>query len=628
MKNLSIKVGVALACLAMTTQLYANVSCDIAVSTKAKEIATREGLKDKATSELVALVEKDPDLIKYLSDVNFINYVKAVAQGKDHRELAPFLYQIWKNESLRDVNLSNINGGKTPNDKVGVIKLAQIFMEANAIDPKTVPGRFKYNMEKFVLQLKKLPYTLKKLKTMMNAEMHPNVLDANVWAFKGFLDYKIRDAGLRPWDAVIGSMDAVRLSDVENVSPMTVAAIQMMANAIEIPIGPYSNNSGETLRAVSPHATRFMGRTDEQEAYFMAQIAKMRDEALAAGKPFKEPIHCEASWCREENRHAGTLRNSATGVVGFPMKEDTQFSSYPGLDPLKIENALFHLFSRNSTEWNAGSGYFLVGGHATGALAGHIGNVRRDELKHQSIFGGLYKYLLGDTYGKRLTEMSKKLIHEIGEKGSSTSLYGDVLNKEPLSLIEIIYIHIRYEMNIRKFFATLPLKSLRKIYDTQINLTPIPELPMSADKQKAIEQLSAREASLRKALARWPKAQREAYEAMEAFEIRLNSNITRLIKEKFITFKGAEDYGSFATAEMGLKIDRLEVSDLADYGMGNLSPKEMALLKRSLKETLRDYQIMNNTMVRNMGLSVELVDALHGFELVKDAAYEAVPKAK
>lgn len=586
---------------------FAQVSCEVAVS-QAKELAAKEKLNEVNTQKLLAMVEKDPDLIRYLNDDNFLAYVKGVAQGKSVNELAPYLFEMWKNEGLNDVNLN----------KKGVPDLAKVFSESNAF--KNDPDLTKrHKKERLALQLKALPATLKRLKNLIETEMHPSVLDANLWAFKGYLDYKIADAGLRPWNAVSGSFGSIKLNQVSAIDPTTMIKVSMLANAIEIPIDKYSDNSGETLRVVSPQATRFMGKNTEQATAHQ----KIIDAARAAGK---NEIFCVNSWCREENRHAGVLANSATGIGGYKPKEDTQFSSYPGLDALNVQDAFFHLFSRNDTEWHAGSAYFLLGGHASGALGTWIGNIRHDELKHQSIFGGLYKYLLGDTYNTRLKEMMKKALTELREKGKDESLYGDIFSTEPVTAIETLYIHVKYEQAIRRFFQSVGLKTLRKVYETDINLKELPADPMSPEKERAINELSAKETEIRKALGRWPKAQREAYLRLEAFEKRMNWNLTEMIKVKFNLFKGAEDYGSVESVRVNRVIDQLSQKDWSDFGFGQLNKEQVQLAQQSLKETLRDYQIMNNRMVRSLGLNVTFLDATKGFELAKDAQYDAVKK--
>jgi len=520
--------------------------------------------------------------------------------------IAPHLYRLWENQELNQKNLS----------KLGTQELARI-MEGSAAPAKT--DQKAHMKRRWAMQLRALPNTLKVIKELVETEMHPSRLDANVFAFRGYLFDRFADSGLRPWSKVEGSFSGIQLQQVSAIDPTTWIKVAKLAEGIEIPIDAYSNNSGETLRAISPQATRFMGKTTEEAEYHEKGLREQRAQGKAV-------IFCVNSWCREENRHAGALGNSAKNISGRTLEEEKNFTSYPGLSGLNVKDAFFHLFSRNDTEWHAGSAYFLLGAHARDQLGQWIAHVRQDELKHQSIFGGLYKYIFGDTYNKRLFEMVKKGIAELREKGGEQSMYGDVFKTEPITAIETIYIHYLYEKQIRKFFSSLPLKSLRKIYETEILLEKLGAVPMSAEKEAALKELTERETNFRKTLARWPKAQREAYERLEAFEKRFSLNLEDLIKKGFNSFKGAEDFGSAGHSAVLSKINDLTVQSVSEYGFGFLTKDQLGLLKKSLSETLRDYQIMNNSWVRQNGLTVYLKDARTGFELVRDEAYNKVPR--
>ena len=244
-----------------------------------------------------------------------------------------------------------------------------------------------------------------------------------------------------------------------------------------------------------------------------------------------------------------------------------------------------------------------------------------------SIFGGLYKYLKGNTYNSRLKEMLKKALQEVGEKNGG-SAYGDVLNTEPLSAIELIYVHIIYEKQIRQFFSSLPLKSLRKIYETDVHLKPLDAVAMDPVKEQQLQKMIAKETSIRQALARWPQKQREAYEKLEYFEINNEKIISQIIRDDFNTFNGAEDYGNATHINLLTKIDKITTEEISRrYGVA-FSKDQLALLKQSLRETMRDYQIFNNTSVRSQGLTVVFVNAVTGFDIAKDEAFAKAKKVK
>ncbi|MBK9294594.1 MAG: hypothetical protein IPM57_09135 [Oligoflexia bacterium] len=439
-----------------------------------------------------------------------------------------------------------------------------------------------------------------------------------MWDFYGYLNLKLDISRLRPWPKVDGSFGAIKLSDVTGINPNTFVKTAMLASEIEEPINAYSDNSGEVIRVISPQASRFMGKTAEE-----ALALKNKQESLKKeGK--RPPSYCTNSWCFEENRHEGTLATISQNIVGRPLPMNAPFSAYPNLNPLRVNDAFFHLIARNDTEWHAASAYFFLGAHSKNALNQWVANVRHDELKHMSIFGGLYKYLRGNTYNSRLKGMLLKMLEEIKEKDSKSD-YADFAS-EPLSLLELAYVHIMYEKEIRLFFKSLPLKSLRKIYETKVNLEPLESTPIEASKLLQLKQAIEQETKMRKTLARWPKSQRKHYEELEDFEKQFDALIIKIISD-LEYFKGAEDFENPKHIELISTINYMTESQIAAvYGV-SIGAKQLALLKQSLQETIRDYQIMNNQTVRSLGLSVKFVDAHTGFDIVRDETYNSLKKA-
>ncbi len=572
--------------------------CDKEVLSWLKKLVDDQKLPKGTEAQLAALVKENPRLAEYLSDKDFVEYTKGVAQGKSLKELRPTLYHIWKKASNSDE--LRLTEAMSP-EVLDIMKSAEAPFDGRK-------AGLAFSTQKFVDQLKGLPGTLDRIKTLVNNEMDPKILDSRVFDFYGYLNLELDASRVRAWKTVDGGYKAISLNDVRDLDPTTFSKVSMIAHEIEIPINPYSDNSGETLRVVSPQASRFMGKTTEEA------IAHQGNR-----------VYCTNSWCTEENRHANVLQNGATGLVGYKLKSSAPFDAYEGLDPLKPKDAFFHLVARNDTEWHAGSAYFYLGGHSDKALGTFMQNIREDEIKHMSLFGGLYKYIFGDTYQARLSGMLQKALHETGEKGTKSE-FGDVFNTEPLSVLEILYTHVIYEKKIREFFKSLPLKSLRKIYETDVKLPPLNAVAMDAQKAEKIARATEQETSRRKALARWPKAQREAAEALEYFEINHKELLDKIIKERYATFKGAEYYKNPKHEELLADIGKLTPELLQkEYG-ANLTSKEVGLLKKSISDTIRDYQIMNNTLVRDQGLSVRFVDSHTGFDVVRDRAYERAKK--
>jgi hypothetical protein len=236
-----------------------------------------------------------------------------------------------------------------------------------------------------------------------------------------------------------------------------------------------------------------------------------------------------------------------------------------------------------------------------------------------SVFLGFYKYIHGNRPNLRFFEMVKKAIAELGEKGSESE-YGDIMSTEPVTGFELAYIHMAVEKKIRGYLASLPLKTIRKIYETQVNLEPLEAVPMNPDKAARLKIATEREKQNRLSLARWNAKERAFYAKLEDAEIRYSSMLTDLITNKFNTFVGAEDSGSPQDTEYRKQIDRLKII--------GLNKRDSELVKQSLRETLRDYQIMNNQDVRKLGLKVAFKNAQEGFDIVKDSTFDSLPKVR
>lgn len=589
-----------------------------AVSRVVAEEELRAEVREQIYSDrtIQDVFSKDPELQKLANDPHFINFVVGLSEGRSLNELKYSLFRVWGNAVAANFNL-NKTLTKELLREVSLLGNKPNFKQARRLD------KIRYAFASLRVQMRGFFSRLFFVRNLIRTELSPRTLDGRVFDFYGYLNLKLDVSALRPWTSVPGSFGAIQLGQVRDINPAHFARIAMLAAEIEQPVDAYSNNSGEVLRVISPQATRFMGKTDEE-----AQAHKKRQEqAIADGKP--KESWCTNSWCVEENRHEGTLARIAQMIVGWPLKIGENFTSYPNLNPMNPKDAYFHLYARNDTEWHAGSAYFLLAAHSEGPLREWVLNVTRDEVKHMSLFGGLYKYLKGDTYWGRLKEMLKKTLLEIKEKtASGKSEYGALGIADGLTMFEVAYIHVVYEANIRKFFRSLPLKSLRKIYETEINLKPLPTEPVAPEKQAQMDLAIEKETEMRKSLARWRAGQRESYDNLEYFEFRNNPWMTHFIKTRFGEFRGVEVYMGEAHKRTLKEIDDLTAIELEVRYQIKLSKAELALLKTSLRETLRDYQIFNNETVRSLGLNVVFIDAVKGFDIARDAAYDAAKKVR
>ncbi len=566
----------------------------------------REVTNDIASNKtLQDILKSDVELETLSKNPDFINFIVGLSEGRSLDELQYSLFRVWKSADSENINLN-----KTLTKEL----LAEVQKASHKPEFKSANRmqRFRYNLAAIRVQLVNLFKSMRYAKQAITEELHQNNLDGRVFDFYGYLNLKLDVSAMRPWNSIVGSFGAIRAGQVKNINPVQYARISMMASEIEEPVNAYSDNSGEVLRVISPQATRFMGKTTEE---------------AEAHRKKGDRSYCTNSWCVEENRHEGVLARMAQNIVGWELPVKLPFSSYPNLDPMNPKDSFFHLLARNDTEWHAGSAYFLLASHSEGPLREWIMNVTRDEVKHMSLFGGLYKYLKGDTYNARLGQMLKKTWIEIKEK-STGSDYGKPRFSDAITFFEIAYIHIVYEKQIRNFFKSLPLKSLRKIYETEVHLKPLDSEPIDAVKQEKLNWAIEKETSMRKALARWTPSQREAANRLEYFEFTNNRLISDLIVNKFETFQGAELYQNSKHQEYMKRINALTLESVsADTGVA-FSKAELDLLKKSLSDTLRDYQIFNNQTVIDLGLHVVFQDAVNGFDIARDGAYDAVKKVR
>lgn len=572
-------------------------------------------LSPELSSEFEQLLSSDPGLVEIMNQPGVLEFLTAVAQKKDLKSIRPLLFKIWQNPETQDLSLNRLTGVKiTAQDNTSkLLKILETVETAQSEKSKTQSVKEKsYEILKRVsVQLKNFMTSLKRSKQLINTEMHPAVLDNYLFDFYGYLNLKIEGSRMRKWETPPGSMAGIKLSDVQNIDPMTFTNVLMLASQIEAPVDQYSDASGHIFH-LYPQGARFMGKTHEQ-----AEAHRMMGKKL----------YCTNSWCFEENRHEGMLENVARSILGFLPPNSHPFGADFSLSPFNPDNVLFHILSRANNELAASSAYFLLGSHSQGNTYAYLKNIRNDELKHSTVFAGLYKYQRGNTYWSRLKGVLKKTMIEFFDK-SDNSEYSSVFSREPLTILEALYAQVQYEKSIKTYIESLPLKTLRKIYETEINLNPLPEVDMDPVKQRQVELLSKLEKSRRESLAMWDKKQKNQAYQLEYFEANNNEAISRLIKTELRSFVGAEDFGNLKDTTNLAFIESLRSENLTQYFNRELTKTEIKLLKESLKQTMRDYQIMNNSSVRTMGLSVRFVDAAYGFEIVKDGKYDAVPKVK
>ncbi|MCC6277744.1 MAG: hypothetical protein IT289_07520 [Oligoflexia bacterium] len=417
-------------------------------------------------------------------------------------------------------------------------------------------------------QLAALPKTLKRIKDLVDQELAAEKLDGLLWSHWGFHNENQRlGYRMRPWDKV--PLSEIGPRQVEHFTPEEFANIARAAMEIEIPIQGYSFQSGNGLRTILPSLSRFMGLHAEEHNF---RLENGRD-------------YCHGGWCSEENRHSGALARVSKALTGRdPDKSNpNQVASVPVTD----DGALYHLDSRGSTEWNASSGYFVLGGHASGPLLAFVKNFLRDEIKHATIIGGARKYLLGDRPNNRLWAHIKKALNELKEQGGERAGGNFITN--PVTIIEAVFTHVWVEYRMRQYISTLPLRTLQEVFDFEKELPKFDALPVDPALLSQYQADVERNSILRKALSRWPEDQRRRALEQNSFEAKYGSEIEQAILNSFGGFVGAEIPGSPQDQMIRQKIDT--------FALESVNP---SLIRQVLIDRLRDYQIRNNSFSKQL----------------------------
>jgi glycine betaine catabolism B len=597
--------------LCASVPLFAQNKCGALFPKDSSQIGL-EKIEGEALKELNQLVEKDPDLKDFLANPHFMALLVGVAEGRSIDEMRPHIFELWKDPELSQYALGKKTGALLigPNAHnnsklIEVIRKSEIE-KANQGFFRRNWNRISYTTRRLTDQILGLRQSLSLQKKMIQDEMNPAALDGNLFDFYGYLNLGLDASRLREWETPPDAFGGVKLADIKHIDPIVFVKVLMLASQIEQPIKGYSDASGSIFQ-LFPQATRFMGKTEEEAAFHHKS---------------REKLHCKNSWCEEENRHELMLENLARRLVGFNLPNNRPFYADDTLRWFKPADVHFHVAARANNELAASSTYFMLGAHSEGNTAAYLRNIRGDEVKHSTVFAGLYHYLSGNTYFSRLRGVLKKMWIEFLDKDENSE-YARVLKEEPIMLIEGLYTQVQYEKQIKNYIASLPLKTLRKFFETDINLEPLPAETMDPVKKQRFDVLTKIEKSRREALAGWPKSQREAAYKLEYFEVENNEALSAVIAKKFGYFKGAEEFGNAGDMKIKSEIEKLSLEDLQTYRFVTATKNDLILAKNSLLATLRDYQILNNRKVRKLGLNVQFLDAVKGFDIVKDEAFRS-----
>jgi hypothetical protein len=204
--------------------------------------------------------------------------------------------------------------------------------------------------------------------------------------------------------------------------------------------------------------------------------------------------------------------------------------------------------------------------HATGELHELIGNVARDEIKHLAILSAADRYLFGPRTWGRFRDLVRNSLDEYGGQKRKRS-GGELIGTSWVTALEVVVAHLLVEMRVRRWLRSLPFITLSSVFETS-----------PSDSSGAQQQGDERRARL----DRWKLRPKWRTEELQAWEREHMNAIEDVIATKLRGFAEAEEPGS-----LGYRMVRRQIRWLR--------PR---LLRRSLLDRLRDYQVRNNRYVR------------------------------
>ena len=404
--------------------------------------------------------------------------------------------------------------------------------------------------------------TLRRLWRATRADFAIPQLDRHLRAFRGFHESPTAsEYRMRPWRKV--RLNAIGPDDVTGIALWELALMFQIAMENEEPIPEYTRQSGEGFRFLLPNLGRFMGTNVEQARY-----------ADEHGLPW-----CVGPWCAEEHRHSNTLARLIERVMEKPPRRDNP--NRPITVTASEADALKHLLSRQTTEWNASSSYLVMAAHSRGELHEMVRNLARDEIKHLAILSAAHCYLFGWHPWLRFTSLVRVGLENYRLQRERRS-GGRMLGSNAVTAVEGIAAHLLTEFFIRRWLKTVPLRTLRAVFEAPSAVPALEEVASPAEDAAGAESLRRREEAVRKTLGRWSPKQRMRAERQARLEQQNAERIGPFIGKALRGFLGGEEADSDSAKALRKEILR------GPFDAG---------LKVSLLELLRDYQIRGQSCV-------------------------------
>ena len=413
-------------------------------------------------------------------------------------------------------------------------------------------------------QLWVLPNSLRKIYLLVNEAFQPIFMDRSLFDVYGALHLNFKDSNLRVWNNIPNGFENVHPNQIERTSIDLWVQMVLFAAESEAPINNYSTASAEILRAYFPTLSAYMGRTLEEEKAFF-ENNDSSDETMS---------FCDTVWCRDESRHGPTLINLANRISGENIYREMTFPASPPGDFSDGHSVYEHIIARNSSEWHANALYIYLSAHANGPTKQWLTNVRADESRHLTVFASAYLYLYGPSYGKRIIDVIK-FSSRLKRNHKKNNNHAQAMTAMNIStLLELFFAHFLIERKIQAYLKTVPLVTLKKIFEINFKSKNRPTTLVPQEKQNRIQQMIEAESQSRKLHARWPlKAQATVFH-LKKYQEENEAEILEYINGHIALIKKNP-------IEQLLKIKKLPCK------------LEMKII---LIDLTRDYQIMSHAM--------------------------------
>lgn len=438
-------------------------------------------------------------------------------------------------------------------------------------------------------QLCCLPKSLYIVFGLINRAFTRSIMDRALFDFYGALHLELPESELRLWPHIEGGFDKVKSDQIVRTPLKVWQQMILFAAETEAPINNYSTASAEILRASLPSLSAYMGRTMEEEEAFL--------EMKASSQEF-----CDTVWCREESRHGPTLVALATQISGKVVGQDMTYDAQEPGDFSNKADVYQHIIARNCSEWHANGLYLYLQAHSRGATAKWLDNVCADETRHLTVFSAAYTYLYGQRFSKRIKDMLKFSI-ELRSAHKTQNSHGKsiVMAMNVSAVLELLIIHFFIEQKIRKYLKTIPLMTLRKIFEIQPMPSKRPLGLMTKEKQSDVKRVKSRELEARKNLLHWTKKMRQNAVNKKQYKQENAKIITNILKQEFNFFQSASDRSNFESKLRTLKLSKK--------------------LNCLLTDLYRDYIIMSQGLtssVKDMAMEFDSVEKGFNVRTLKD----------